>query len=184
MRTLVTIVAGLCCISTSALAQGGKPRTVFIFPGPHTADSTAIVIPAGSQMRLASLPREYNIEVAFRGRFTLSGLYTVEGYGSKTDLTFWPDRKSRNMLPHWRGRDVPEEMDISDAWAFARAVVPKDKLQRLKSGKLKSVTGRVTIVADKYETSIDCDVVSASARLVSVVNSIQIAANPTSFQEC
>jgi hypothetical protein len=184
MRTFVSVVTALCCIITPALAHGGKPRTVFIFPGPHTADSTAIVIPAGSPMRLASLPREYNIEVAFRGRFTLSGLYKVEGYGEKTDLTFWPDRKSRNMLPHWRGRDVPEDMDISGAWAFARAVVPKDQLQRLKSGKLKSVTGRVTIVADNYETSIDCDVVSASARFVSVVNSVQIAANPTSFNEC
>ena len=184
MRTLVTIVAALCCISTSALAQGGKPRTVFIFPGPHTADSTAIVIPAGSHMRVASLPRNYDVEVAFRGRFTLSGLYKVEGYGKDTALTFWPDRKTRNMLPHWRGRDVPEDMDISAAWAFARAVVPKDKLQRLKSGKLKSVTGRVTIVADDYQTSIECDTVSASARFVSVVNSVQIAANPTSFEEC
>lgn len=185
MRKLFAIFAALCSTGAVALAPGAKPRVIVIRSAPTSQDIGKIVIPAGSSLRLASsLSRTTDIQAAFRGRFTLSGIYKVEGYGKLTSLTMWPDRKSRNLLPHWEDRQVPEEMDISNAWAFARAVLPEDRLQKLRTGKLSSARGRVTIIADRYETSIDCDVVSASARFVSVVKKVQIAAVPEEREAC
>jgi hypothetical protein len=185
LRTLVAIFAALCCLGSLALAQTPKPRVVDIRSAKSSADIGTIVIPAQSALRLvSSLSPNDDIQAAFRGRFTLSGFYKVEGYGDDSSLIMWPDKKSREMLPHWQDRDVPEEMDISNAWAFSRAVVPKDKLQKLKSGKISSVRGHVTIIADQYETSIDCDVVSVSARFVSVVKKMQLTANPQEKEAC
>ena len=182
MRALATSVAALCCLGSAVFAQPPSPRTLLIRSAENSTVA-AIVVPAGSPLELVSaLSPNGDIQAAFRGRFTLSGIYKVEGYGET--LTIWPDQKSRDSLPHWQDREVPERMDISNAWAFAQAVIPKDKLQRLKSGKLSSVRGRVSIIAEKYETSIDCDVVSASARFVSVVRNVQIAANPQEEEAC
>src|SRR4030095_16057270 len=147
LRGLVALFAVLCSLSFPGLAQSQKPHAVVIRSAKLSKDIGEIVIPAGSPLRLiSSSSPNRDIQAAFRGRFTLSGSYKVEGYGEEASLTFWPDRKSRDMLPHWQDRDVPEEMDISHAWAFAQAVLPPDQLQKLKTGKLASVRGRVTII--------------------------------------
>jgi hypothetical protein len=185
LRVLVALVAALCCLSSLALAQPPKLRAVVIRSAEHSQPLGTIIMPTASPLRLvSSVSPNDDLRAAFRGRFTLSGMYKVEGYGQDTLLTMWPDKKSRDSLPHWEDRDVPEELGISNAAAFARAVVPRDKLHKLKTGILPSVRGHVTIIADQYETSIDCDVVSASARFVSVVNKVQIAANPQEKETC
>jgi hypothetical protein len=185
MRTLFAILAAFWSMGAVALAPAMKQRAIIIRTAPHLQEVGTIVIPAGSPLRLVSaLSPQADIQAAFRGRFTLSGAYKVEGYGEDTSLTIWPDRASREALPHWQDREVPEEMDISNAWAFARAALPNDKLQELKTGRMKSARGHVTIIADRYETSIDCDVVAASARFVSVVKKVQIAAVPAEEEGC
>ena len=64
-------------------------------------------------------------------------------------------------------------------------MVPKGQLARFNAGALQSVSGRVTIIADGYETSISCDVTSASVRFVSVVKQpVQIAAIDHEDAEC
>jgi hypothetical protein len=186
LRTFAAIAAVLCCAATAALAQSAKPRTVYVQvsygadkPYPH-----ALVIPAGSTLRLARA-REDDIQASFVGRVTLSGRYRFEGSREDMALSFWPDRQSRDRLPHWKNREVPDEMSIDNVPAFARAVVPKGQLAKLNAGTLQSISGRVTIVADGYETSISCDVTSASVRFVSVVNQpVQIAAIGHEDAEC
>jgi len=183
LRKLVAIFATLCCMSGVTLAQSAKPGVFPLYPG--DPDAEAIVIPAGSPVSFDSFPPDELSNAVFRGRFTLSGIYELEAHGDDAFVTIWPDKKSRNALPYWRERGGPDEIYISNAWAFAQAVVPKDKLQNLKSEKLPSVHGHVTIIADQYETSIECDVASFSARFVSVVKpSVRIAAKPKSEAEC
>ena len=185
MRPVFAILVALCSMGAMALTPNPKPRLIVIRAAPDAQEVGTIVIPAGSTLRLeSSLSRTTDIQAAFRGRFTLSGIYKVEGYGEDSSLTMWPDRQSRNRLPHWQDREVPEEMDISNAWAFARAVLPNDTLQKLKTGKMSAARGHVTIIADQYETSIDCDVVAASARFVSVVKKVQIAAVRAKEETC
>jgi hypothetical protein len=185
LRNLATIFAVLCCMSALALAQGARPQIILLHPGYHPPDTEAIVIPGGSPVRLVSFPRDFESHAAFRGRFTLSGNYVVGGYGDDADATLWPDRKFRDTLPCWRDRGGPHEIYISNAWAFAQAVAPKNKLQDLKAKKLASMRGHVTIIADDYKTSIECDVASFSARFVSVVKPAErIAANPKHEEGC
>ena len=184
MRVL-TALATAGFLSCSALAQPMQSRSVVIRSAEHSDPLGTIVIPAGSSLRLVSpISPNNDLQAAFQGRFTLSGSYEIQGYGEDAALSMWPDRKSRASLPHWQDRDLPEEMSVSNAWAFARAVVPKDKLRRLKNGTLRSVHGRVTIIADQYDTSIECDVVSASARFVAVVGKVQLAAIPQEEETC
>jgi hypothetical protein len=186
LRTLAAILVALCFTGTAALGQSTKARTVYVQiglagekPYPH-----ALVIPAGSPLRLAST-HETDILARFVGRFTLSGEYRIDGSDDGPDLTFYPDRKSRAALPHWEDREVPEEMYIANASAFIEAVVPKDELAKLKARTVESVSGRVTMIADSYETSIDCDATSASARFVSVVKRpLQIASVDKEVDEC
>ena len=116
---------------------------------------------------------------------TLSAAYEAGGYGDDAFVTLWPDKKSRAALPYWRLRGGPDELELTNDWDFVKAVVPKDKLALLKSGKLETVRGHVTIVADDYRTSIECDVASFSVRFVSVVGKpVQIAAIPASEEGC
>jgi hypothetical protein len=186
LRTFATILAALSCAGTAAFAQSAKPRTVYVQVayGSGNPYRHALVIPAGSPLRLARA-REDDIQASFLGRVTLSGAYRIDGRGEDVALSFWPDRQSRGRLPHWKDREVPEEMSIANVAAFARAVVPKAQLAKLNAGTLQSVSGRVTIVADGYETSISCDVTSASVRFVSVVKPpVQIAAIDHEEAEC
>lgn len=184
MGKLVGIFVALCFISALAPAQSGKPRFILLHPGAQPPNTEGIVIPSGSPLRLASFTRESEINVAFHGRFTLSGTYEVEGYGKDASAILRPDRKSRTGLPYWRDRGGPEAIYILNGWAFAQAVVPKDKLQKLKAEKLPSVRGQVTIIADDYRTSIECDVANFSARFVSVVKVMGSAAKPTNEGDC
>lgn len=135
MAKLVGIFVALCFVSASAPAQGGKPRFILLHPGAQPPNTEGIVIPRASPLRLTSFKRQPEIDVAFRGRFKLAGTYKVEGYGADTFATLRPDRKSRNGLPYWRDRGGPKEVYILNGWAFAQAVVRKDKLQKLKAKK-------------------------------------------------
>jgi len=187
MRKLVTIFSALCCMSTLALAQGGKPQVVLLHLGddPADPDSEAIVVPAASPIRLASFPRDHESNAAFRGRFTLTGSYELNGSGENAYITLWPDEKSRAALPFWRVRGGPNTIYLSNGWAFALAVVPKAELHKLKADTDFVVRGHVTIIADDYRASIDCDLASFSARFVSVVEApVRIAAIPQSEGGC
>jgi len=187
MRKLVTIFSALCFMSTLALAQSGRPQIFLLHLGDDDADpdSEAIVVPAASPVRMASFPRGPESNAAFRGRFTLTGNYELSGSGEDAYITFWPDEKSRTALPYWRLRGGPKTIYLSNGWAFAQAVVPKAELQKLKADTDFAVRGQVTIVADDYQTSIECDVASFSARFVSVVEApVRIAAIPQSEEGC
>jgi hypothetical protein len=170
MRTIVLIAAALACLGSSALAQkSAKPRVVYMHPADATPESEALLIPAANTMRLVQSARDGMSMATFRGRFTLSGRYLIEGQAEETSVIFWPDRKSLATLPYWRQRGGPEEMYITNGWAFAQAVAPKDRLQKLQAQTLSGIRGRVTIIADDYETSIECDDADFFARFVSVV---------------
>ena len=183
MRKLI-LIAALSCLGSSALAQSAKPRIVHLNPAkPDWGDP--ILIPAASTMRVVKLTYDGIHSAVFRGRFTLSGNYLIEGFGEDTFVTFWPDKKTLAVLPYWQYFGGPKELYISNGSAFAEAVVPKDKLRMLKAETLAAICGRVTIIADDYGTSIECDSADFSARFVSVVKpAVTLAAKFESQNEC
>ena len=136
-------------------------------------------------MQLASFPRDFESNAKFHGRFTISGAYKVERYGDETTAAIKPDKTSLKLLPYWREHGGPDEINISNAEAFAQAVLSPAELQMLKAKKGRAPHGNITIVADDYSTSIECDVASFEARFISVVKpAVRIAANPTSEEGC
>jgi hypothetical protein len=183
LRALILI--GSCCVGAVAMAGSTKPLVTLLHPGAHPPDTEAMILPAGSPMHLASFPRDFESNAKFHGRFTLSGAYKVQRYGEETSATIKPDKTSLKLLPYWRDHGGPDEVNISNAEAFAEAVLSPAELQALKAKKGRSPHGRITIIADDYSTSIECDVASFEARFISVViPAVRIAANPTSEEGC
>ena len=171
MRTLVTIFAALCCVSSLALAQSNRPQVVMLHLGDDPADpeAEALIIPAASPVHLESFPRDQGTGAVFRGRFTLSGTYELSGYREDSYATFWPNKKSRERLPYWRARGGPGAIYLSNGWALAEAVAPKARLAKLQADPEYKVRGNITVIAENFETSIECDAANFSARFVSVV---------------
>jgi hypothetical protein len=177
--------ATLLGADAGALATDARPQIVLLRPNAHPQDNEAMILPAGSPMRLVSFPRDFYSTAAFRGQFTLSGKYEIGADSDNTVATVWPDEQSRKLLPYWRLHGGPRGIDVSNAEAFAEAVIPREMLQKLKAGKMPSVRGRVTIVADDYKSTIECDAANFSARFVSVVKPpVRVAAKPTSEEGC
>ena len=187
MRKLVAILGAFCLAAAPALAtaQTPAPTVILLHPGLDPPASEAIVIPAGSPVKLVAFPRDHESTAKFSGRFELTGTYQVEGYGEDALVTLWPDKASLARLPYWNDRGGAEELYLANGWAFAEAVVARGELKKLKAETVESVSGRATIIADDYETSIECDVAHFSARFVSLVNTLEVAgAEPGSEGEC
>ena len=183
MRKLATIFAGFAFLGAPTLGQSLQPQVVVL--NPDADDEEAIVIPAGSPVRLAAFPRDFDSTATFTGSFTLSGTFEVTGYGEDASATLWPDNKSQEALPYWRVRGGPREIYISNPWAFAQAVIPKDKLEALKGEDRPPLRGHATIIADDYLATIECDAANFAARFVSVVTpDVQMAANPPEEEGC
>lgn len=177
MRKLMMAGLVLSAFAAPVTGQNSKPKIIPI--NPEFVDGTAIIIPAGSKLQLVSLPPEGIADAKFSGRLTLTGTYELRGYGDEAWVNLRPDRKSLALLPYWRERweGGPKEIYLDNGWTFARAVVGKAELQKLQNENY-AARGRATIIVDEYQTSIECDRASYSARFVSVVDrSVQVAAN-------
>ena len=185
-RMLLALVAALVlvsCVSAPALAQVPEQMVHLLYPS--DAAGEAMVVPTASPVRMASFSRDLNSRAVFRGRFTVSGTYEVEPFDDGFFVSFWPDKKSRSVLPFWRQRGGPIVIGLSGSSEFAEAVVSRAKLQKLRAGKLSSVRGHVTIVAEDYESFIECDAAYFNARFVSVVTpALAVAAAPKTVEGC
>jgi hypothetical protein len=182
MRKLL-ILAALACVGASALAQQVTPAIIPLYPDADPSDSEGIVIPTGSPLNLVSFTRD-EIKVKFNGRFELTGTYEIENSGEDTFVTIWPDQRSKDSLPYWHDRGGPDEIYISNGSEFARAVASAEELAKLTAGRQPLIRGQVTIIADQYETGIECDAANFSARFVSVVKNVEMAGSPPEEYGC
>ncbi len=190
LRKLIAAIATLSFMSAAAAAPSPKSRILYLHPD-DPAISAAILIPAGSPVRLVSFKRGDDNLAVFRGSFTLSGTYKLEEYEGGLTASLWPDSKSVRLLPYWKQRGHPDGITITNEWAFARAVVTKDELKKLKASMLKPtrgnvtelMSGRVTIVADDYSTYMECDGAHYSMRFVSLVK-VASSASETGEIDC
>ena len=183
MRSGIIMFVGACCISTGTFAQDAKPLAFPLYPEDVAAE--AILVPAQSPLGFVSYSREDFVKAVFTGRFTMSGTYEVEVFEDGFWVRMWPDKKSRSVLPSWRQRGGPHEISLSNSSAFAEAVLPEAKLQKLRAGKLSSVRGQVTIRAERYEASIECDAPHFHARFIYVVKpAVAMAAKPKAVEGC
>ena len=166
MRYLFAIFTALCALS--APAGGKSPEPTLVLLRAEDADGEAILIPAATPLSLVGIAKD-EAKASFSGRFTLTGAYEISGYGEDAYVMLWPDRKSREALPYWKQRGRPEAIYLNNGWDFALAVARKPDLVRLETDEKHQVRGRISIIADNYQTYIECDAAHFTARFVSIV---------------
>lgn len=184
MRKFITIVAALGFLSTPALAKAAQAAASTPAKPAKAMLKDGILIPAGSPLRLVSVTRGPEVNATFNGQVEISGIYEIQLYGEEVFATLWPDAKSRQALPSWDGRGDVDEIFIANSMEFTKAVVSSEELAKLKAGRLPLIRGQATIIADQYETGIECDATHFSARFVSVVKNVEVAGEIGSGGEC
>lgn len=153
------------------IAGAAQPSDTVI----KVTDEISYVIPRGSPVRYERTGEFYTVE--YKGNFPLTGHYS---YGYVTDnpaddatygelqLLFTVSPASAARLPYWQ-RDRPvREIYIRNPDRFVQIVVGPYNLEKLRRREIKQINGVITIVVDKFETSIDCDHQTSSAEFVSV----------------
>ena len=149
------------------------------------ASKEGLILQVASPLRLASVVQDDYRTAKFTGRVEISGTYEIEVYDNQITATLWPDERSRKLLPYWDGREEPENLFISNAADFAKAVLSTEELAKLWSGRLALIRGQANIIADDYEASlVDCDGTSYGARFVSVMKNVELAGDPGEDYGC
>lgn len=183
MRTFLTVLAALGAIAMPASARAPATKVIPLYASYPKGE--ALVIPTASPVRLKSFVRKGEITATFTGRFTLTGRYEASGQGDDLFVSFWPDPASVRDLPRWRERGPADVFYLDNAAAFVEAVASPADHARMGLDDDFKLRGRVTIVADNYQTGIECDASHFSARFVSLVRpSQQIAAIDDAGDDC
>ncbi len=129
-------------------------------------------MPPGNVLRFRAFDKEGTAE--FDGAVLLSGTYYYGDNqfndGGDIDLTlyFVPDRSTAARLPHFKERGAPTAIYLSNAEAFAKSAIPKEKLARLNKKGTQYVSGKIDIWVDRFEAGIECDAPFFNARFQSV----------------
>jgi hypothetical protein len=104
----------------------------------------------------------------FGGRFTLIGRYFFGNTGKAVtasadtdawdglELYFIPDKAYRRNLPHIAG-EVVKEIWFKNNDDFVRAAVPKSVAVKVRATPGYTASGRVSIIVEGYEASVECD---------------------------
>jgi len=152
MRNLTKLIA-LLITSASLSTTASDLKKI------HVENGLDYSIPISSPVRFATIDR--NSVAFFRGRFVMSGTYHY-GYVSSfpnadLELYFIPDKASADRLPYWAERGHVHEIWFTNQDAFVREVIPSAEVVNLKSKRTLSVSGKVEIVAEYYQASVECD---------------------------
>jgi hypothetical protein len=166
-KTLFWLCLAMLLPMAGTAASGGGQ----MIPLPGGGD--AIVVPKDSPVRFESWTRE-DITANFSGRFQLKGRYQYQG-GDQLYLV--PDPETVRRLPHWRDHGAPTLIFIDKSEGFVKAIIPPSALARLQHHRIRNVNGRITILADHFKASIDCDEASYTADFVSVGGPLQLSLN-------
>jgi len=166
MKAFVRIAA----LPFAALLVGATPAAQEI-PWRGGAADWVIIVPKGSPVKFNDW-HEYGY-ARFDGRFVLTGQYALtltdncERPGTEDCLVvdIDPDPEIAARLPRVKNHgDV--WITISEDGRFLRSIAGPRERAKLLSGKIRSVTGRTSIVADQFSVGGDCEQVWYSARFV------------------
>jgi hypothetical protein len=172
---MTTIVAKFGAIPFLVLLLGTAPADQVIpLPGGY---GEAIIVPAGSPVRLARFNKEGSeyVGARFDGRFVVEGTFVLDcNYcepgenDNQLSLNLVPDAAISSRLPHWKVHNNQIAIDVMGADSFIRTISTADERRRLLSGELDEIRGRTTLVLDHFEAGLDCDSADYSARFVAV----------------
>jgi hypothetical protein len=126
----------------------------------HVTEGIDYALPHGSPLKFDKLEPDF-LGAAFKGRITLSGAYyygrlDTDPQNDMIGLFFMPDAPFAKQLPYWRQDGLVKEVIFQNSDAFIKAVIPATLADAVKRGKRASVRGRVTFVAEEFETVVSC----------------------------
>jgi hypothetical protein len=166
----VNALARLSALPFTALLFGATPAAQEI-PWRGGASDWIIIVPQGSPVKFNGW-HQYGY-AQFDGRFVLTGQYALtltdncERPGTEDCLVvdIDPDPEIAARLPRVKhSGDV--WITIREDGRLRRAIVGPRERAELLSGKIRSATGRTSIVVDRFSVGGDCEQVWYSARFV------------------
>ena len=172
-RFMLVMALGLFSASVSA----GPLEAV------HVQEGLDFAIPKATPVQFASL-EQYGV-ATFAGRFLMSGTFY---YGYESDdpnadatyglleLYFIPDKRLAAKLPYWSQRGHVHEIRFLNERAFVNAVISQKSIKNLAEKKIRSLSGRASVLVEGYQASVECDYPTYSVTFVSAENLATIAA--------
>jgi len=151
-----------------------------VIPLPGDQDE-ALVVPAGSPVQFRGFDKHGVAH--FSGRFVLTGSFA---YGCRIDcegpakdaffrFDFVPDPALAARLPHWKVRDHDIRINVSRYSPLVRQIATRRQQADIKAQRIPDIQGRITIMVDQFETAIECDSASFSARFVALPEAPRLA---------
>ena len=175
-QVVMISLGALLSISASPPAPTGQvmPSGTF-YPLPDDP-TEGVIVPPDSPVRFRGFGK-YGV-AQFDGRFVLTGTVV---YGCAIDCEEKPDDRflradvvpdpaGAARLPHWKRHDNDIRIVIDPPERFVRTITTSSQRVALRSGKLADVRGRIAVVVDHFEASIECDSASFFARFVSTAS--------------
>lgn len=170
---LLIAFAGMLVSSASTPQDRGRPVEGQLIRYPGSNPEEGLIVPPDSPVRFRGFSK-YGV-AQFDGRFVLTGTVV---YGCAIDcgakpkdrflrVDVVPDSAVVARLPHWKLRHNDMRIVIDPPERFVRTITTPSQRAALRSGSLGDVRGRISIVVDHFETGIECDSPTFSARFVS-----------------
>ena len=145
----------------------------------NDANGHVIVVPHDSPIRFRHFGGKYDPhEAHFAGRFVLTGTFT---YGCDIEcdpplkgedliLAIEADRAVAARLPRWGlGCCGDLLIYITPERRLVDAITTSKDRASLRSGKIRQIEGRISVVVDNFVAGYECDHPVYTARFVSVV---------------
>ena len=179
MRLLKIIAA-----STTPLLLASAAPSSQIISHPRYANE-AVVVPTGSPVRFRDFDKDSGY-ARFDGSFVLTGKFIYgcgsncadyEGPVEESDLlvAIEPDPRLVARLPHWKARQQDMLIFITGEQKLARAIATPRQHAALLAGKIPNLNGRIALLVDDFQTGLECDSATFTARFVSIAQAPEVA---------
>ncbi len=175
----------LCaCAALLLQSSDAAPKQAYTIQAPH--NGPIAIIPADSFVQFKK-SNARNLEYFFVGRFVLTGTYSygANGWGGFM-ASIVPDADVAAHLPSFaNGVGGAREIFIKNPEVFAKAVIPKEQLAKLKKKGAPRATGRIVVWADNLYVMVQCGYPWYSARFISVYKPASVVlAKASDFDHC
>jgi len=136
-------------------------------------DGEGLLVPADSPVQFDRIDENYTAH--FKGQFLVSGTYVLDceycepgAADNQLRLSIVPDSATRRRLPKWKKDRTDMKLFIVDGEPLIRSISTPAERARLFAGSLRSIKGSTSIIVEDFETTIECDSASFSARFVAI----------------
>jgi len=166
-RSVIFSVVWVWLMGGAALAGGPQVITL-----PSGADT--LIVPADSPVRFKDFGSNEDEVAELSGKVLVTGTYYLGDNqyndGPDYDLTLYlvPDPAIAARLPYYKRRGRAPVIYVTNAKAFADAVMSKTALTNLMKDRKRVATGHIALWVDQFTSDLECDSPNDAARFVAL----------------